>query len=137
MSKPRKTVLLDTLEAELESTVPSYAEPDQYQLTVEAALDLVSALIDDDSPAPIGDADDDGNVHLCFNTGTARMLFTINSEGRDIDACLEDDENGSIVETTLSQRWRDDDELCRFRDALDAMTSRSDEYTNFFTGSDH
>lgn len=137
MTKPRKTVLLDALETELESTVPSYAEPDQYQSTVEAALDLVSALIDDDSPTPNGDADDDGNVHLSFRAGTARMIFTVNCDGGDIDAWIEDDESGSVIEQTLSQRWRDDDELCRFRDALDAMTHRSDEYADFFTGSDH
>lgn len=136
MTKPRKTALLDALESELGRTVPSYAEPDEYQSTVDAALDLVSALMDDDSPAPTGDADEEGNIHLCFRAGKARMLFAVNYDSGDIDAWIEDDESGSVIEQTLSQRWRDEDELCRFRDALDAMTSKSDDFAAFFDGGD-
>lgn len=123
---PRKTVLLNSIEETLTSTVPTEIDAEDYARLVNETLEIAEALIDDDSPAPYADSDDEGNISLAFRGGPSLVMINVDPEGN-IHGFIEHDEHGPVHEGEISTYWRDGDDLHDLRDAIDEMVAKDDD----------
>ena len=121
------------LETSLNERPESVAENIHHHI-VNMTIELVSSLVNETSPIPCAEHDEDGNIHLSFWKNHTGVSFTIFTNGN-IQGVIENDDDGIVTEKLLSIAWRENDELFEFRKTLDQhmrTPQPSDDFADIF-----